>query len=96
MGFINGKGARRGVRFYDHVNQINGILIERNRTMSNESQTNHKGFHVEIRRTKDGHVEKRMGPMSKERAEKVARGAGINMSDDYHAVVVGPDDTEET
>lgn len=96
MGFINGKGARRGVRFYDHVNQINGILIERTRNMSNENQADTKSFHVEIRRSKDGHVEKRMGPMSRDRAEKVARGASINMSDDYHAVVVGPDDAETT
>lgn len=38
MGFVNGKGARRGVRFYDHVNRINGQLIERNANMSKASK----------------------------------------------------------
>lgn len=86
MVFVNGKGARRGPRFYDHVNRVNGILIERNKNMTNMPEP--KSFYVEIRRSADGHVERRMGPMSEDRAGKVAAGAGINMSDDYYAAVV--------
>lgn len=39
-------------------------------------------FHVEIYRFSDGHIESRMGPMSEREAEKVQRGAMINMNHD--------------
>lgn len=39
-------------------------------------------FYVEIWRFADGHVEERMGPMTERSAEKVQRGALINMNRD--------------
>ncbi|WP_395543236.1 hypothetical protein [Neotabrizicola sp. sgz301269] len=37
-------------------------------------------FYVEIWRFSDGHVESRMGPMCERSAERVQRGAMINMN----------------
>jgi hypothetical protein len=51
--FVNGKGARRGPRFYDHVNRVNGILIERNKNMTKNASID-KALSLASRF--DGHV----------------------------------------
>lgn len=45
-------------------------------------------YYVEIVRFKGMKVAKRMGPMSESKAEKVDRGASINMSGDYFTRIV--------
>lgn len=47
-------------------------------------------FCVEIWRFSDGHVESRMGPMSERAAERVQRGALINMNHDEWGCRVVP------
>lgn len=45
-----------------------------------------KRFYVEIVRVADGHVESRMGPMSGSKADRVERGALINLNRDEYVV----------
>jgi hypothetical protein len=46
-------------------------------------------WYVEIVETETGKVEKRMGPMSERKAEKVEDGANINLDhENYHTRIV--------
>jgi hypothetical protein len=49
--------------------------------------TNNDLVHVLIKHRATKKVEKKMGPMTVNRAERVARGASINLHNDYEVVV---------
>ena len=45
-------------------------------------------FYVQVKEEDTEKVVKELGPMSEHKAEKVAAGMSINMSDDYYTEVV--------
>lgn len=52
-------------------------------------------YYVEIVEIDTDRVEKRMGPFPERKAEKVSRGAEINMSDEFITYVVPASDVDE-